>query len=197
MYYTRDMAIHVIPVRELNQNTSAVMQRVQTGEELLISVSGKPVARLSPLDPAENQLRVLARCALSMPGQARETIALPTTTPAGNTLLVQYIQVRRSPDARRSALTIFFSFRSSRSRRCRQGSTTAYGARARASRTVQHSSAPLPLPLQLRHTLQNLYIYRGAWSPNDPPRLMAFQCLRIASARCSSSPSPRSSSSLL
>jgi prevent-host-death family protein len=60
MYYTRDMAIHVIPVRELNQNTSAVMQRVQTGEELLISVSGKPVARLSPLDPAENQLRVLA-----------------------------------------------------------------------------------------------------------------------------------------
>ncbi len=54
------MAIHVIPVRELNQNTSAVMRRVQTGEELLISVSGKPVARLVPLDPAEDQLRLLA-----------------------------------------------------------------------------------------------------------------------------------------
>jgi prevent-host-death family protein len=54
------MAVHVIPVRELNQNTSAVMHRVQAGEELLISVSGKPVARLVPLDPAENQLRALA-----------------------------------------------------------------------------------------------------------------------------------------
>ncbi|HEX4788496.1 MAG TPA: type II toxin-antitoxin system prevent-host-death family antitoxin [Actinospica sp.] len=54
------MAVHVIPVRELNQNTSAVLTRVQTGEELLISVSGKPVARLSPLEPAEDYLRELA-----------------------------------------------------------------------------------------------------------------------------------------
>jgi prevent-host-death family protein len=54
------MAVTVIPVRELNQNTSAVLTRVQTGEELLISVSGKPVARLSPLEPAEDYLRELA-----------------------------------------------------------------------------------------------------------------------------------------
>lgn len=54
------MAVHVIPVRELNQNTSAVISRVQTGEELLISVKGKPVARLVPLDPAEDKLRELA-----------------------------------------------------------------------------------------------------------------------------------------
>jgi prevent-host-death family protein len=54
------MAIHVIPVRELNQNTSAVISRVQTGEELLISVSGRPVVRMLPVDPAENKLRELA-----------------------------------------------------------------------------------------------------------------------------------------
>jgi prevent-host-death family protein len=60
MYYTLSMAVHIIPVRELNQNTSAVISRVQTGEELLISVSGKPVARLLPIDPAENKLRELA-----------------------------------------------------------------------------------------------------------------------------------------
>jgi prevent-host-death family protein len=54
------MTVHIIPVRELNQNTSAVISRVQTGEELLISVSGKPVARLIPIDPAENKLREMA-----------------------------------------------------------------------------------------------------------------------------------------
>jgi prevent-host-death family protein len=54
------MTVDVIPVRELNQHTSAVLARVQTGEELLISISGKPVARLVPLDPAENKLRELA-----------------------------------------------------------------------------------------------------------------------------------------
>ena len=55
------MTVQTIPVRELNQHTSAVLARVQTGEELLISISGKPVARLSPLDPTDDYLLQLAR----------------------------------------------------------------------------------------------------------------------------------------
>jgi prevent-host-death family protein len=38
-----------IPVRELNQHTSAVLQRVQRGESLEVTVGGRPVARLVPL----------------------------------------------------------------------------------------------------------------------------------------------------
>ena len=52
----------VIPVRELNQHTSAVLRRVRAGEELLISVSGTPVARLAPLAHGDGDfLRDLAR----------------------------------------------------------------------------------------------------------------------------------------
>jgi prevent-host-death family protein len=39
-----------IPVRELNQNTSAVLARVERGEMLEITVSGRPVARLVPIE---------------------------------------------------------------------------------------------------------------------------------------------------
>jgi prevent-host-death family protein len=54
------MSTQVIPVRELNQHTSAVLKRVQSGEELLVSISGKVVARLTPISPDEASLRALA-----------------------------------------------------------------------------------------------------------------------------------------
>jgi prevent-host-death family protein len=54
------MSTQVIPVRELNQHTSAVLKRVQSGEELLVSISGKVVARLTPISQDEAALRELA-----------------------------------------------------------------------------------------------------------------------------------------
>jgi prevent-host-death family protein len=54
------MSARVIPVRELNQHTSAVLKRVQSGEELLVSVSGRVVARLTPISVEEGGLRELA-----------------------------------------------------------------------------------------------------------------------------------------
>ena len=54
------MSTQVIPVRELNQHTSAVLKRVRSGEELLVSVSGKVVARLIPISDDEAALRELA-----------------------------------------------------------------------------------------------------------------------------------------
>lgn len=38
-----------IPVRELNQHTSAVLARVANGETIEVTVSGRPVARLVPV----------------------------------------------------------------------------------------------------------------------------------------------------
>ncbi|WP_020577132.1 type II toxin-antitoxin system Phd/YefM family antitoxin [Actinopolymorpha alba] len=38
-----------IPVRELNQHTSAVLRRVAQGEILEVTVNGKPVVRLVPV----------------------------------------------------------------------------------------------------------------------------------------------------
>lgn len=36
-------------MRELNQHTSAVLARVQRGETLEVTVSGRPVARITPV----------------------------------------------------------------------------------------------------------------------------------------------------
>jgi prevent-host-death family protein len=38
-----------IPLRELRNNTSEVLRRVEDGEELDVTVNGRPVARLIPL----------------------------------------------------------------------------------------------------------------------------------------------------
>ncbi|MBA2944825.1 type II toxin-antitoxin system Phd/YefM family antitoxin [Streptomyces himalayensis] len=45
-----------IPVRELNQNTSAVLARVQRGESLEVTVKGTAVARLVPITTTQSLL---------------------------------------------------------------------------------------------------------------------------------------------
>lgn len=47
MFYTAVM--RTVPVRELNQQTSAVLARVQRGETVEVTVNGRPVARLVPV----------------------------------------------------------------------------------------------------------------------------------------------------
>jgi len=42
-----------IPIRELNQHTSAVLARVQHGELLEVTVNGRAVARIVPVEPTE------------------------------------------------------------------------------------------------------------------------------------------------
>ena len=39
-----------VPVRELRNNTRAVLQRVQSGEALTVTVDGIPVATINPID---------------------------------------------------------------------------------------------------------------------------------------------------
>jgi prevent-host-death family protein len=71
------MTVQTIPVRELNQNTSAVLARVQTGEELLISVSGKPVARLVPLNRTDDYLLDLVREGRAVEATDRTPFTMP------------------------------------------------------------------------------------------------------------------------
>ena len=49
-----------VSVREVNQHTSAVLARVRGGEELVITVSGRPQARLIPFAPHDAYERMLA-----------------------------------------------------------------------------------------------------------------------------------------
>jgi len=41
----------VIGLRELRQNASELVRRVETGEEIIITVAGRPGARLVPANP--------------------------------------------------------------------------------------------------------------------------------------------------
>lgn len=45
--YARVMA--EIPLRELRNNTSDVLRRVEAGEEMTVTISGRPVAQIVPL----------------------------------------------------------------------------------------------------------------------------------------------------
>jgi len=49
--------VHRVPIRELNQHTSAVVARVEkTGETIEITKDGKPVARLVPIEAGQSFL---------------------------------------------------------------------------------------------------------------------------------------------
>jgi prevent-host-death family protein len=54
-----DGGVERIPVRELNQHTSAVLSRVQHGETLEVTVNGHAVALLVPVEssPLDNLIR--------------------------------------------------------------------------------------------------------------------------------------------
>jgi len=66
-----------IPVRELNQHTSAVLARVAGGETLEITVSGRPAARLIPIDDAASGLADLVRRGRLIPASDPTPPALP------------------------------------------------------------------------------------------------------------------------
>ena len=49
-----------VTIREVNQHTSAVMERVGNGEELVVTRAGRPVARLVPYRPMSRYEQLLA-----------------------------------------------------------------------------------------------------------------------------------------
>jgi len=45
----------MIATRELRNDTAGVLRRVEAGEEVIITVNGKPVAQLTPIVAGERQ----------------------------------------------------------------------------------------------------------------------------------------------
>lgn len=66
-----------IPVRELNQNTSAVLARVQHGETIEVTVSGRPVARIVPITGRVGSLERRVAEGRALPPTTRGPVPMP------------------------------------------------------------------------------------------------------------------------
>ncbi|MGC4943723.1 type II toxin-antitoxin system Phd/YefM family antitoxin [Kribbella sp. DT2] len=70
-----------IPVRELNQHTSAVLARVANGESVEITVSGRPAARLVPIDHDTSTRVELIRRGRLIPATSPAPVVVPPGEP--------------------------------------------------------------------------------------------------------------------
>ncbi|MDR1800113.1 MAG: type II toxin-antitoxin system prevent-host-death family antitoxin [Bifidobacteriaceae bacterium] len=71
-----------LTIREVNQHTSAVFQRVQNGEELVITKSGRPLARVIPFRPVDSWERLVAAAKI-IPAKTQEELVPHLTEPLG------------------------------------------------------------------------------------------------------------------
>jgi prevent-host-death family protein len=70
-----------IPVSDLNQHTTAVLARVANGESLEITVSGRPIARLVPIDTNATRRADLVRRGRLIPAGHLGPLVLPQSKP--------------------------------------------------------------------------------------------------------------------
>jgi prevent-host-death family protein len=68
-----------IPVRELNQNTSAVLARVQRGETIEVTANGRPVARIVPIEGGLAGLERRVAEGLATPPTTSGPVPMPPT----------------------------------------------------------------------------------------------------------------------
>ena len=72
------VSVERMPIRELNQHTSAVVARVQqTGETVEITKNGKPVARLVPIDKGRSFLDRMVAEGRAVPATLHGRIPMP------------------------------------------------------------------------------------------------------------------------
>lgn len=72
-----------VPIRELNQNTAGVMERVEHGETVEITSRGKPIARIVPISQ-HGELDDLVAAGWATPPTNRTPFTMPTIkAPAG------------------------------------------------------------------------------------------------------------------
>ena len=67
-----------ILIRELNQHTSAMIARVERGETLEVTVSGRPVARLVPIEGGHSLLDRLVAEGRAVPPTATGPVPMPS-----------------------------------------------------------------------------------------------------------------------
>lgn len=74
--------MHRIAVRDLNQRTSQMLERVRRGETLIVTDHGEPVARLSPIGNTATVLDLLITQGKAIP--ARTTAPFPEAVSFGD-----------------------------------------------------------------------------------------------------------------
>ena len=67
-----------VTIREVNQNTSAVFERVRRGEEIIVTRGGHPQARITPYNP-ENLLEQLIAQGKIIPADPNAPELIPMT----------------------------------------------------------------------------------------------------------------------
>jgi len=70
-----------VSIREVNQHTSAVFQRVENGDDLVVTKAGRPLARVIPFRPRDRYEQLVAEGRV-IPAEAGSLPPLrPVTTP--------------------------------------------------------------------------------------------------------------------
>ena len=79
-------SVHEVASRELRNDTAGLLRRVQAGEEITVTVNGKPVALLTALQPARrrwlsrDEMLLRLRRSQADPGLRRDLVALAGDT---------------------------------------------------------------------------------------------------------------------
>ena len=74
-----------VGIRDLKNGLSKYIDRVRTGEEVIVTDRGRPVARLSPLDASDDRLaKLVAAGVVRPPSSGTRHRSLSRITPKGN-----------------------------------------------------------------------------------------------------------------
>lgn len=63
-----------VGVRELKNRLSAYLDRVQAGEDVVVTQRGRPIARLTTLDPSIDELAALIEAGIVTPANAPRSL---------------------------------------------------------------------------------------------------------------------------
>ena len=87
-----------IGVREIRQDASTILARVEEGEEFIITNRGLPIARLIPFDKDDEELiaEMIANGEISAPDGKLWDLPLPTHKIKGKSATAQLIEERES-----------------------------------------------------------------------------------------------------
>lgn len=87
-------------MRELRQNLSVYLRRVQAGEALRVTERGQPVALLTPLPPDDDSFADLVVAGRVSPPEHPFRVPQPLPLPDGSRMLSETLQEMRDEDDR-------------------------------------------------------------------------------------------------
>ena len=90
-----------VGIRELRQNLSVYIRRVQRGEALQVTGHGKPVALLTPLPPANDPLAEMEAAGKLIPARKPSAeLPPPIKMPPGSPSATEIVLTMRDEDER-------------------------------------------------------------------------------------------------